>query len=145
MTPTEPIFVDSVYLIALNAVNDNWRAAAQSAADSLHPRQRLVTTHGVLSETIAHFARAATSVRNSLARQFRQLGEDPLYLVLAHHPALMDEAFYLYSGEFADSSLSLQDCVSIVIMREYGITSILTADQEFTRARFTPLLRRYLD
>ncbi len=144
MTPTEPIFVDSVHLIALHAVDDNWRATAQAAADSLHPRQPLVTTHGVLSETLAHFARAAASVRTRLARQFQQLSNDPLYLVVAHNLTLMEEAFDLYGGEFADSSLSLQDCVSILIMREYGITSILTADQEFTRAGFTPLLRRYL-
>lgn len=144
MTPTEPIFVDSVHQIALHSVDDNWRAAAQAAADSLHPRQPLVTTHGVLSETLAHFARGAATVRTRLARQFQQLRDDPLYLVVAHNLALMEEAFELYGGEFADSSLSLQDCVSILVMREYAITSILTADQEFTRAGFTPLLRRYL-
>ena len=57
----------------------------------------------------------------------------------------MESALDAYGNEFANSSLSLQDCVAILIMREYGITSILTADQEFTRAGFTPLLRRYLD
>ena len=68
----------------------------------------------------------------------------PQYTVVTHNLALMEDAFDLYAGEFADSSLSLQDCVSILIMRQYRITSILTADQEFTRAGFTPLLRRYL-
>ena len=57
----------------------------------------------------------------------------------------MEIALDAYGNEFASSSLSLQDCVSILIVREYGITSILTADQEFTRAGFTPLLRRYVD
>ena len=70
---------------------------------------------------------------------------EPQYTFVPHHPELMESALELYGGEFADSTLSLQDCVSIVIMREYGITSILTADQEFTRAGFTPLLRRYVD
>lgn len=145
MTPLRPIFVDSVYLIALNGANDNWRAAAQMAADSLHPRQPLVTSHGVLSETLAHFSRAASTDRTRLARQFRELGRDPQYTVVSHSFTLMEDALEAYGDEFAESSLSLQDCVSILIMREYGIGSILTADQEFARAGFTPLLRRYLD
>ena len=144
MTPPEPIFVDSVHLIALNAANDNWRDAAQSAAEALHPLQPLVTSHGVLSETLAHFARASTDVRSRLGMQFQRLDHHPQYTVVTHNLALMEDAFDLYAGEFADSSLSLQDCVSILIMRQYRITSILTADQEFTRAGFTPLLRRYL-
>ena len=57
----------------------------------------------------------------------------------------MESALDLYSGEFANSSLSLQDCVAIAISREYGITSILTADQEFARAGLNPLLLRYQD
>ena len=144
MIPAEPIFVDSAHLIALHAADDDWGSAARMAAEALHPRQRLVTSHGVLSETLAHFARASRSFRFRLAQQFRQLGHDPQYTVVTHSLRLMEDAFDVYGGEFADSSLSLQDCVSILIMREYGITSILTADQEFARAGFTPLLRRYV-
>ena len=69
---------------------------------------------------------------------------DLSYTFVPHHQQLMNRAMASYAGEFANSSLSLQDCVSILIMREYGITSILTADEEFARAGFTPLLRRYL-
>ena len=69
---------------------------------------------------------------------------DPSFTFVSHHQQLMDSALASFGGEFADSSLSLQDCVSILIMREYGITSILTADQEFARAGFVPLLRRYV-
>ncbi len=70
---------------------------------------------------------------------------DPSYTVVVHDRSLMESALDLYGGEYAHSGFSLQDCVAIVIMREYGITSILTADQEFARAGFTPLLRRFLD
>ena len=144
MVPIESFFVDSVFFIALNSTRDNWKDAAQAAADDLHPQQHLVTSHGVLSETLAHFSRATSEVRSRLGTQFRNLGHDSQFTIVTHDLPLMEHALDVYSHEFANSTLSLQDCVSIVIMREYGITSILTADQEFTRAGFTPLLRRYL-
>ena len=70
---------------------------------------------------------------------------DPHYTIMPHDRRLSEAALDLYIGELAASTFSLQDCAAIAIMREYGMTDILTADQEFARAGFTPLLRRYLD
>ena len=96
-------------------------------------------------ETLAHFARYRGFVRVRLGRRVASLRADPRYTIVPHDRRLSEAALNLYTGEFADSTFSLQDCAEIVIMREYGITSILTADQEFARAGFTPLLRRYVD
>ena len=145
MAGTELIFVDSVHLIAQRARRDDWRAVSEQAAADLDPQQPLVTSDGVILETLAHFSRAITATRVEVARSLQAVRADPNYTVVPHDVALMDTALDLYAGEFADSRFSLQDCVAIVIMREYGIASILTADQEFARAGFTPLLRRYLD
>ena len=141
----EPLFVDSVYLIARSSPTDNWRAAAQSAAEEITPQHRLVTSEGVLLETLAHFSRKSAAARIDVGRRAASLRTDPRYTIVPHDRRLSETAVDLYTNEFANSSFSLQDCVAIVIMREYNITSILTADQEFTRAGFTPLLRRYLD
>ena len=141
----EPLFLDSVYLIALFSPGDNWRRATIAASRQIAPPQVLYTSDGVLLEMLAHFSRASRSFRRQLVAYIREIRADPAYRVVPHQPALMEAALDLYAGEFADSSFSLQDCVAVVIMREYGITSILTADQEFARAGFTPLLRRYLD
>ena len=141
----EPYFVDSVYLIALESLRDNWRAAALSAANEISPQQLLVTSEGVILETLAHFTRETGAIRIGAGRRAASLRTDPRYTILPHDRRLSEAALDLYMGEFANSTFSLQDCVAIVIMREYGITSILTADQEFARAGFTPLLRRYLD
>ena len=141
----EPLFVDSVYLIALFSPNDNWRRPAVAASRQLDNQQTFYTSDGVLLETLAHFSRERRSFRQRLVNRIRGMRADPRYRVISHQPALMEAALDLYAGEFANSTFSLQDCVAIVIMREYGITSILTADQEFARAGFTPLLRRYLD
>ncbi len=145
MTDLEPLFVDSVYLIARRAPEDNWRLAALAAADEIQSQQKMVTSEGVILETLAHFARTPSRVRIAVGQRIGSLRVDPRYTVVPHDRRLSEAALDLYTGEFAYSTFSLQDCVAIVIMREYGITSILTADQEFARAGFTPLLRRYLD
>ena len=141
----EPLFIDSVYLIALFSAEDDWRRPAIAASRQLDNEQMLYTSDGVLLEMLAHFSRAPRSFRQRLVSRIRGIRADPGYRVIPHQPALMEAALDLYTGEFADSTFSLQDCVAITIMREYNIASILTADQEFARAGFTPLLRRYLD
>ena len=140
----EFLFVDSVYLIADASGDDDWRDAALQARRELAPSQRLVTSEGVILETLAHFSRARRAERVAVARTIRDLRANRSYIVVPHDQQLSAAALDLYDGEFTDSTFSLQDCAAIVIMREYGITSILTADQEFARAGFTPLLRRYL-
>ncbi|MHB8900647.1 MAG: hypothetical protein ACYC6Y_18000 [Thermoguttaceae bacterium] len=37
--------------------------------------------------------------------------------------------------------LGLTDCISFIIMREYGLTDALTADHHFEQAGFTVLLK----
>jgi len=141
----EPFFLDSVYFIALFSPQDNWRDAAQAATDEIPLHQPMVTSEGVFLETMAHFSRRTRAERQDVGQRMASLRADPGYTIVPHDARLSEAALDLYVGEFADSTFSLQDCAAIVIMRVYGITSILTADQEFARAGFTPLLRRYLD
>ena len=141
----ESLFLDSAYLIAMFSLSDNWRAAALAATDEIRRQQPMVTSEGVFLETLAHFSRKPRSERIDIGQRIASLRGDPHYTIVPHDRRLSEAALDLYSGEFAHSTFSLQDCVAIQVMREYGITSILTADQEFARAGFTPLLRRYLD
>ena len=53
----------------------------------------------------------------------------------------MDAAIDAYANEFRYTRLSLQDCLSILVMRERGITEALTADREFTLAGFSVLMQ----
>ena len=139
------MFVDSVYLIALHSTKDNWHRVSEQAARDIPPRQPLVTTWGVFAETLAHFSRASRTGRIQIVRRLRALEFQPNYTVIPESVELLSSASDLYAGEFAHSTFSLQDCVAIQIMREYEIESILTADQECSRAGFTPLLRGYID
>ena len=144
MINADVVFVDTVYLIALNVPADNWRRAAEQARDALEPRTRLVIHDGVILECLARLSRAPQESRRQFAEQFGSLRGDPAYEVVPHTAQLMDEALRLFGHEFANSNLSLQDCINIAIMRQREISTILSFDEAFGRAGFTPLLRRYL-
>ncbi len=54
---------------------------------------------------------------------------------------LVSEGIAAYSGEFLYTRLSLQDCISILVMRQRGISEALTADREFTLAGVDVLMQ----
>ena len=142
MTSHVQVFVDTSRLIGEELVHDQWREAALLAADATEEMQR-VTSEGVFQELLAHFARAPGVDRSSVAATVRGMRADARVIVVRHTPALLAAALDLYDGEFRHTRLSYQDCISIQIMRDLEIDSILTADQEFAVAGVTPLLRRY--
>lgn len=142
MISDEAVFVDSAHLIALCIVDDQWREAATRAARSADRRLK-VTSVGVFQEVLAHVSRGRAEVRSDAVRLVRAAQADVRMTVVEHDLRLIDEALTLYDGEFRHTSLSLQDCIAIQIMRDFGMTDILTADQEFALAGMTPLLRRY--
>ena len=142
MTSREPVFVDTVHLLGLFLVDDQWHRAA-IAADAGVGNRRRFTSHGVFQEFLAHVSRYGEGTRAEAVATVRSVQRDESVFVVTHTEALVEAALSLYDGEFRYSRLSYQDCIAIQIMRDFGITEILTADQEFTLAGLTPLLRRY--
>lgn len=139
MRPRAPVFADAVWFIAHADPGDDWRQAAL-ALDSAIGLRPLVTTDGIIQELLAHIARHGARARTRAARTARELRASRRVEVISHTAEVIESALALYDREFRYSSLSLQDCVSIHVMRERGITDILTADREFIRAGFTPLM-----
>ena len=142
MNRREPVFVDTAHLIGLLLVEDQWHQAAVAMEDEIGDRQRF-TSHGVFQEFLAHVSRSGVRARSEAAETIRSMQRTDSVFVIAHHSELVEAAVDLYDGEFRHTRLSLQDCISIQIMRDFGIIEILTADQEFALAGVTPLLRRY--
>ena len=64
---------------------------------------------------------------------------DPDVEVVNVQPLLRNQAIYLFTVR-ADKDWSLCDCLSFVVMQQYGITEALTPDQHFAQAGFIPLL-----
>ena len=134
-----PLFVDAVYLIASFDPNDQWRDFALELVDLVESRS-LVTTDGVLSEFLAHCSRFDPSRRLRAARVAQQYKTSPHIEVVSLTPDLVIAGIEAYAGEFRYSRLSLQDCISILVMRQRGISEALTADREFTLAGINVLM-----
>jgi len=126
-------FVDTWYLVASLDRFD----AHHSRTRRLEPRLKLATlvTHdAVLTEFLAYFSghganpriQAARAVRESAMRMIVVPGSRDLFL----------RALSLYESR-PDKEYSLVDCMSMSLMRERGITHVLTNDHHFRQEGFT--------
>ena len=140
MNPAPRLFVDTVYLLATFDEADDWSNAAREVSD-LFARARLVTTEGVISEFLASCSRTGPNHRARAVAHVRHLKSSPRVEVVELTTELVNEGIAAYSGEFLYTRLSLQDCISILVMRQRGISEALTADREFTLAGINVLMQ----
>ncbi len=85
-------------------------------------------------------------IGNSLARNFKERAIDIINhfysseeVTLIHvTPALLRRGFDLYRY-YLDKTWGLVDCISFVVMRDMGITEVLTFDKHFAQAGFKML------
>ena len=133
------LFIDTVYLLASFDPEDQWRQAAEDTEEIAGSRL-LVTTDGVFSEFLAHVSRYGPGERLRAVEHINNLKETPAVEVVELTSQLVNAAISAYGGEFRYTRLSLQDCISILVMRERGITEALTADREFTLAGIEVLM-----
>jgi predicted nucleic acid-binding protein len=128
------LFLDTGYLIALEAADDQYHKAAlahwQGITKSL---PLLVTTSYIFNEVVTFFnsrSRHAKSVEiGSL------LLESPsVKLVHVDQPLFLEG--WRYFVRHSDKSYSFTDCVSFVVMRRLRIRTALTFDKHFSQAGF---------
>lgn len=130
------IFIDTSYVVALVNKNDQYHERALEIADSVGGRA-LITTDGILLE-----------IGNALSRNFKRESVEIIEYFLSSddvrvihlHPTSFRRAFDLYKSR-PDKLWGLVDCLSFVIMKELGITEVLTTDKHFEQAGFTPLMK----
>jgi uncharacterized protein len=84
-------------------------------------------------------ALSAPPFRPSFLRLLAALRKDPASTVVPPTAALFEAGVSLFA-ERSDKDWTLTDCMSFVVMREYGITEALTGDRHFQQAGFTALL-----
>jgi predicted nucleic acid-binding protein len=131
-----PLFVDTVYWLALMNKNDQWHERALDwSARSTGP---LVTTEAVLTEVADALCRADR--RRWAIEAIRAVRSDSAITTVAGSASMFLRAFALYS-ERHDKDWSLTDCISFVVMKERALDSALTADIHFVQAGFRALLR----
>ncbi len=131
------VFADSLYWIALSYPRDQWHVAALTASRFLRHSQ-IVTTDEVLSEFLTAL-RHKPLLRKTASRQVDDVFGDSSITVLPQSRQGFEKGFAFYKAR-PDKGYSLADCISMEVMRQEGITEILTHDNHFAQEGFTLLL-----
>ena len=129
------MFLDTVGLIAVWDVADQWHAAADSAYRKLLAEGRpLVTTEMVLMECGNAAARRPYRPRVAMLRRILiQEG-----LVITPLPEEIEEAWAANERSEAGQA-GIVDHLSFAVMRRLRLNEVFTNDQHFQAAGFTPL------
>ena len=134
------VFVDAVYWIAISRPKDSWREAAEAAHAQLDS-VRLVTTDEVLTEFLAALSKGGSKLRRRAVQAVRKILSNPNVEVVPQSRDSFQKGLNLYE-ERDDKQYSLQDCISMNVMKAKSITDILTKDHHFEQEGFTVLMNR---
>lgn len=126
------IFVDTSFVLALINERDQFHDHA-AALSHRFENLSLTLTDAVLLE-----------IGNALAKDFREEGvaiikalrNSKRVEVVEIDKRLFEQGLELYE-KYGDKKWGLVDCISFVVMRENGLTEVLTFDGDFTQAGFT--------
>ena len=132
------IFVDALYWVAVVNPRDQWHVRAVEVGTSVQGRG-LVTTDTVLIELMNFFGEYGGSLRLKTARLVQALLDREDLEVVEQTHATFIAGIELYRAR-PDKGYSLIDCISMNVMRERGLTEVLTHDHNFTQEGFIVLL-----
>ncbi|MEI8372904.1 MAG: PIN domain-containing protein [Planctomycetota bacterium] len=133
----KPVFADTVYYLALTNPRDQY--AASATRFTVEFSGSFVTTAWVLTEVANSLARGPN--RALFYELYRDLAGDHRITIVLPTEDLFGQGIELYSQR-PDKEWSLTDCISFIVMRQYGLTDAVTADHHFEQAGFTVLLRQ---
>jgi uncharacterized protein len=132
------VFADAQYWVAILNDRDQSHAAARAATQALQG-VTLVTTEEALTEVLAFFCEQGPHLRQLASDTVRGLFANPLMQVVSQsHQSFLD-GLALYEAR-RDKGYSLTDCISMNVMRQEGITEVLTDDDHFMQEGFIKLL-----
>ncbi len=132
------IFIDTLYWIARINPRDQWHAKTIQTKTARDPFQG-VTSEAVLIEVANYFCAFGPDIRAMVSAVIRDIVDDPAIETVPQTRQLVLSGLALYAARL-DKHYSLTDCLSMVIMREHGLTEILTHDNHFTQEGFSILL-----
>ena len=132
------VFVDTLYWVALFNPRDQWHRLALAAGASLKDA-RFATTDDVLVELLNFFSEHGERARRAATTRVETLLSAPDTEVVLHDHDTFMAGLALYKAR-PDKGYSLTDCISMNVMRQRGITDILTHDDHFTQEGFKVLL-----
>jgi predicted nucleic acid-binding protein len=131
-----PVFADTSFWVAVINPTDQLHAKASKARRRL-AGSRFITSELVLVEVLNYFASLRS--RSLAAATVRDVVEDQNIEILSHTRDSLLNGLAFYEAR-PDKGYSLTDCVSMLAMRELGISEVLTHDHHFEQEGFTVLL-----
>lgn len=130
------IFGDTVHFIALLNPNDRFHSEAVKLSTAVS--ESLITTEWVLTEVGDAFC--LPKARPRFIRLLELLKSQSDVQILPATTEWFEAGVKLF-GSRPDKEWSLTDCISMAIMQERKITTVLTSDHHFEQAGFTILLK----
>lgn len=131
-------FLDTAYAIALSAVTDQYHQKAEILSSQIEKEAiPLITTRAVILE-IGN-ALAKLRYRAAAIELLDSLEEDTNVEIIPLSEELYSQAMELYRQR-PDKEWGITDCISFVVMQDYGVTDALTTDEHFNQAGFKALL-----
>ena len=131
------VFVDALYWVASTNHRDQWHQRALEVEKTLS-NCTFVTSEAVLTEFL-NFSEYGAVARQKAARVTRRILVRTDVDVVQQQQSDFLAALALYEAR-PDKGYSHTDCLSMTIMRDRGITEILTHDQHFTQEGLNILL-----
>jgi predicted nucleic acid-binding protein len=125
-------FADTWFFIAFSDRHDSHHRNALRL--SVLASGRIITHDAVLTEFLNFFSEDGTRIRKAAVATVRKTFLE--MEVLTTSGALFNRALDLYEAR-PDKAYSLVDCMSMVDMRDRGITHVLTNDHHFRQEGFT--------
>jgi predicted nucleic acid-binding protein len=131
-----PVFADTQYYLALLNPRDAWHARAVLL--SIECSRPIILTDYIVLELGNSLLRAKD--RELFVQLVGHLQGDATVTIVEGTRSLQNAGLQLFA-ERPDKEWSLTDCISFVVMKENGLTDVLTADRHFEQAGFTILLK----
>lgn len=130
-----PVFLDTVGLLAVWDVNDQWNAVADAAyQDVINQGRQVLTTSLIFWECGNAAARRPFRQRVNVLRQKLQKAG----LLIEPTSQEIDAAWAAYD-QGAAGQAGIVDHVSFAVMRRLGLTNAFTNDRHFLAAGFNVL------
>jgi predicted nucleic acid-binding protein len=128
-------FADTAYWIALTVKRDSLHQAAVFCSGLIDGQ--IVTTTAVLLETANALSKPMN--RGAVITLLERIDGNENIKVLQHTDTIWKSGFDLYRSRL-DKAWSLTDCISFVVMQQYGIPDALTSDEHFRQTGFRAML-----
>ena len=129
-------FLDTSYVVALINPHDKYHKKAKELSKQLSTAREILITEAAIVEVGDTLSRSTRSYVISFVKRCYATSN---IKVIPIDKELIFRAVKFYDSH-KDKEWGLTDCISFIVMQDYGINKALTTDKHFEQAGFQALL-----